>query len=76
MVRRQRPAEADDSEATYLAWIDARAIDPVNPLPAFEAAGVGPSDGRDFGWPGYVRLNFGCARGLLEEALQRMEPLR
>jgi cystathionine beta-lyase len=63
-------------EATYLAWIDARAIDPVNPLPAFEAAGVGPSDGRDFGWPGYVRLNFGCARGLLEEALQRMEPLR
>jgi cystathionine beta-lyase len=63
-------------EATYLAWIDARAIDPLNPLPRFEAAGVGLSDGRDFGFPGYVRLNFGCPRGLLEEALRRMEALR
>ncbi|WP_035057511.1 MalY/PatB family protein [Andreprevotia chitinilytica] len=63
-------------EATYLAWIDARAIDPINPLPIFEAHGVGLSDGRDFGLPGYVRLNFGCPRVLLEKALQRMEPLR
>lgn len=63
-------------EATYLAWIDARAIDPVNPLPAFEALGVGLSDGRDFGFPGYLRLNFGCRRALLQEALQRMTPLR
>ena len=63
-------------EATYLAWIDARAVDPVNPLPAFEALGVGLSDGRDFGMPGYVRLNFGCRRALLEEALQRILPLR
>lgn len=63
-------------EATYLAWVDARAIDPVNPLPHFEALGVGPSDGRDFGLPGYVRINFGCRRALLEEALRRLEPLR
>jgi cystathionine beta-lyase len=63
-------------EATYLAWIDARAIDAVNPLPVFEVAGVGLSDGRDFGFPGYLRLNFGCPRGLLEEALRRMEALR
>lgn len=63
-------------EATYLAWIDARAIDPQNPLPAFEALGVGLSDGRDFGFPGYVRLNFGCRRALLNEALQRLSPLR
>jgi cystathionine beta-lyase len=63
-------------EATYLAWIDARAIDPQNPLPAFEALGLGLSDGRDFGLPGYVRLNFGCRRALLEEALRRLEPLR
>lgn len=63
-------------EATYLAWIDARAIDPVNPLPHFEALGVGLSDGRDFGFPGYVRLNFGCRRALLTAALDRMKPLR
>jgi cystathionine beta-lyase len=63
-------------EATYLAWIDARAIDAENPLPHFEALGVGLSDGRDFGLPGYVRLNFGCPRALLERALERMEALR
>ena len=63
-------------EATCLAWIDARSIDPDNPLPAFEALGVGLSDGRDFGAPGYVRLNFGCRRALLQAALQRLEPLR
>lgn len=63
-------------EATYLAWIDcrelcrARGID--NPQRFFEAAGVGLSDGRDFGLPGFVRLNFGCARRLLDEALARM----
>ncbi len=63
-------------EATYLAWIDARAIDPVNPLPQFEALGVGLSDGRDFGFPGYLRLNFGCRRALLTAALDRMMPVR
>lgn len=63
-------------EATYLAWIDARAIDPVNPLPQFEALGVGLSDGRDFGFPGYLRLNFGCRRALLTQALDRLMPLR
>jgi cystathionine beta-lyase len=63
-------------EATYLAWIDARAVDPDHPLPRFEALGVGLSDGRDFGLPGYLRLNFGCPRPLLREALRRLEPLR
>lgn len=63
-------------EATYLAWIDARAIDAQHPLPVFEALGVGLSDGRDFGLPGFVRLNFGCQRAVLAEALRRLEPLR
>jgi cystathionine beta-lyase len=62
-------------EATYLAWIDARAIDAENPLPAFESLDVGLSDGRDFGAPGFVRLNFGCRRAVLEEALRRLRPL-
>ena len=59
-------------EATYLAWIDARDIGVENPGRWFEEAGVGLSDGADFGAPGFVRLNFGCRRSLLEEALRRM----
>lgn len=59
-------------EATYLAWIDARGLDLENPQRFFEGAGVGLSDGADFGAEGFVRLNFGCRRALLEEALGRM----
>ena len=60
-------------EATYLAWIDARGLGVPDPAAFFEGAGVGLSDGAPFGAPGYVRLNFGCPRSLLEEALQRMK---
>lgn len=63
-------------EASYLAWIDASALDPENPAALFEQHGVGVSDGRDFGLPGYVRLNFACPRPRLEEALARLDPLR
>lgn len=59
-------------EATYLAWIDARGLRAANPQKFFEAAGVGLSDGCDFGLPGWVRLNFGCPPRLLETALERM----
>ncbi len=64
-------------EATYLAWIDCRelctqrGID--NPQRFFEDAGVGFSNGEEFGLPGFVRLNFGCPRSTLTEALRRME---
>ena len=60
-------------EATYLAWIDARALAPQNPQRFFEGAGVGLSDGADFGAQGFVRLNFGCRRAVLAEALGRMQ---
>lgn len=59
-------------EATYLAWIDARGIEVADPAGFFEAAGVGLSRGDDFGLPGWVRLNFGCPRSTLEDALERM----
>jgi len=59
-------------EATYLAWIDTRASGIENPAAFFEQAGVGLSDGADFGGKGFVRLNFGCSRPLLVEALGRM----
>ena len=71
-VARQPRLAMAPVEATYLAWIDARAMGADNPQRHFEAAGVGLSDGADFGAPGFVRLNFGCRRALLETALARM----
>lgn len=63
-------------EATYLAWIDARefAADRGvgNPARWLEQHGLGLSDGADFGAPGFVRLNFGTRRALLDEALARL----
>ena len=63
-------------EATYLAWIDARGTGLPDPWSRLVEGGVGLSDGRDFGvgdaYRGFVRLNFGCSRPLLDEALERI----
>jgi len=59
-------------EATYLAWINIHDTGLEDPITFFEKAGVGLSDGREFAGPGFVRLNFGCPRSLLQKALQRM----
>ena len=62
-------------EATYLSWIDCREMmaqrQVEDPAAFFEAAGVGLSDGRFFGAPGWLRRNFGCPRAPLDEALAR-----
>ena len=64
-------------EATYLAWLDCREAGiPGNPFRYFlKQAKVALNDGIEFGkgGEGFVRLNFGCPRDTLEEALQRME---
>ncbi|GLS05546.1 aspartate aminotransferase [Chitiniphilus shinanonensis] len=60
------------AQATYLAWIDCRGAGLEHPQAFFEAAGVGLSDGADFGAPGFVRLNFGCPSATLAAALTRM----
>ena len=59
-------------EATYLAWIDVRRSGLESPVPFFEEAGVGLSDGAEFDGAGFVRLNFGCSRSVLAEALRRL----
>lgn len=59
-------------EATFLAWIDMRSAGLQNPVQFFENAGVGLQDGVEFDGPGFMRLNFGCPRALLEKALVRM----
>lgn len=60
-------------QATYLMWIDCRDSGIADPQAACEAAGVGPSDGRDFGAPGFIRLNTACPTARLEEGLRRLE---
>lgn len=59
-------------EATYLAWIDVSGLQLEDPIAFFEAAGVGLSPGAQFGDKHFVRLNFGCTRTILDEALARM----
>ena len=59
-------------EATYLAWIDVSGLGMADPIAAFEAGGVGLSPGAQFGDKNFVRLNFGCSRTLLQQALDRM----
>jgi len=60
-------------EATYLSWLDTRELHLPNAAKFFEDHGVGLSDGVPFGAPaGFLRLNFGCPRTQLDEALARM----
>ncbi|MEI6239337.1 MAG: PatB family C-S lyase [Planctomycetia bacterium] len=58
--------------ATYLAWIDCRATGSTDPQAACEAAGLGPSDGRQFGLPGFIRINTACPTERLMRALDRL----
>jgi cystathionine beta-lyase len=63
-------------DGTYLAWIDCRDANLEKPYDFFlNQARVALGDGTIFGTggPGFVRLNFGCPRSLLEEALLRMK---
>ena len=70
-VNAEKRVKMSHVEATYLAWIDVRQLGLANPPAHFEAHGLGLSDGADFGAPGWLRLNFGCSRQTLTEALRR-----
>lgn len=63
-------------EGTYLAWLDCRPLELEGGAYNFflERARVGLSDGKPFGkgGEGFLRLNFGCPRPVLLEALERM----
>ncbi|MGV3488799.1 MAG: MalY/PatB family protein [Tuberibacillus sp.] len=65
-------------EATYLAWLDFRELGlHGQELRNFliKEAKVGLNDGFNFGTQGdgFSRLNFGCSRSILREALERLE---
>ena len=63
-------------EATYLAWLDCRALElPQTPGRFFLKSGrVALSDGHHFGagFEGFVRINFATSRGILHQVLERM----
>ena len=59
-------------EATYLAWLDVSGLGLEDPAAACRSAGVALSAGAAFGDPAYLRLNFGCRRDTLDEALRRL----
>ncbi len=64
-------------EGTYLAWLDCTRVSALEKPYSFflKHARVALSDGRSFGasGEGHVRVNFGCTRALLLEALERMK---
>jgi cystathionine beta-lyase len=76
-VAREMPGVTIEApiEATYLAWLNVSALKLADPIAHFETHGVGLSDGTFFGEARglHVRLNFGCPRATLVEALARMK---
>lgn len=61
-------------EGTYLLWLDFRPLGIEDPLRFFcDRARVVFLDGERFEGAGFVRLNFGCPRATLAEALDRIE---
>ncbi len=61
------------AEATYLAWIDGRALDGKSPAGFLEEeAGLFVSDGNFFQWPGWFRFNFACPRSRMIEGLEKI----
>lgn len=60
-------------QATFLAWIDASGLGVPLPQAYFEDKGIGPSPGADFGDKQFVRVNFGCPKSYLEQAIHRLK---
>lgn len=58
--------------ATFLAWIESD-LAPGEAMTRFTEAGIMPSNGKDFGDPSSVRLNFGTGRTTLDQALERLQ---
>jgi cysteine-S-conjugate beta-lyase len=64
-------------DASFLVWLDARELDAkVGGIQKFlvDKAGVNLYDGRVYGpgGEGFIRINIGCPRALLQDALRRM----
>ncbi|MCK7550785.1 PatB family C-S lyase [Marinobacter goseongensis] len=67
-----------EPEGCYLLWLDCRALalpDAEHKRFFIEEAGIGMNPGITFGdaGRGFMRMNIGCPRAVLAEALERME---
>lgn len=62
----------DDTEATYLAWINTQDLPVDDAYEFLLKAGVGLSPGAQFGDGNYQRLNFACSQAQLKTALVRI----
>jgi len=65
-------------EATYMTWLDFRKLGMTSEVLnkfIIEKAGLGLNNGTQFGpgGEGFMRLNFGCPRSLLEQAMQQLK---
>jgi cystathionine beta-lyase len=61
------------NEATYLTWIDCRALGLDHPSLHLEKhSDLFVSDGVAFGHPGHIRWNFACPRSYLEQGLEKL----
>lgn len=65
-------------EATYLAWLDCSSLkEHVDSIPEFfvQQARLGLNPGGTFGTvgEGFMRLNFGCPRPMLQQGLKQLE---
>jgi len=58
--------------ATFLLWVDASGLEVADTQKWCEEKGIGPSPGRDFGAKDFFRLNFGCSRDYLVEAIAKL----
>lgn len=63
-------ARVPNIEATYLAWIDCKALSVNQPIEKAEEAGLFLSDGAFFGHKRCLRVNFGTQTARLETALE------
>lgn len=78
LKKNQLPIVAVETEATFLMWLDCRAMGmPHEKLVQFfiERAKLGLNDGESFGecGKGFMRLNIATSREVLKEAMQRVE---
>ena len=73
LPRRFPKARFPHTEGTFLQWADFRACGLGSGDDFRSKAKLIVNDGKPFGVPGYVRINFGCRRATLTEALDRLE---
>lgn len=74
-IKRRFPkAKVVHLESTYLEWVDFRAYgEDIDAKFFLDKAKVFFTEGKDFGGPGYIRINFATRRANITEALDKME---